>query len=207
MAGPAAALIAAGVTAGAGAIVGSSSAKASVDAQNAANEANRKEAVTQRGWQRMMDDSKYYRSVKDMRRAGLNPAVLFSGAGAPGGVPGGAQARFAPESGVSSAVEASRMVKEVAQGSAEVIARTKLMKEQAYQAKEQGQLAYSARQLNTEKAHGESLHNMMLERDEERSSRVWKIEKRNPGWAHWDLIHGKSPRLGSVGFSGTRRFR
>lgn len=56
-----------------------------------------------RGWARSMDNTKYQRSVNDLRAAGLNP-ILAVGGGISGG--GGASAPSAPSGSVSQGVQA-----------------------------------------------------------------------------------------------------
>jgi len=89
--------------------VGAQTAIANVQATNAANA---QEAYLNRTWQRQMEEGRYQRTVTDMKKAGLNPAVIFgAGGGSPGGGHPGAQARFENASGaiVQSAMERARI--------------------------------------------------------------------------------------------------
>nr|CAI9749776.1 pilot protein for DNA ejection [Microvirus sp.] len=51
------------------------------DLMRAAQEFNRSEAQKERDWSERMSNTAYQRAVKDMRAAGLNPALLYSSAG------------------------------------------------------------------------------------------------------------------------------
>lgn len=59
--------------------------------QERANSMNEMIAGQNRDFQRFMSDTAYQRSVKDMRKAGLNPALMFGSAG-PSSTPAGASA-------------------------------------------------------------------------------------------------------------------
>jgi len=78
----------------------------------ATNAANAQEAYLNRTWQRQMEEGRYQRTVTDMKKAGLNPAVIFgSGGGSPGGGHSGAQAHFENAAGAiaQTAVERARI--------------------------------------------------------------------------------------------------
>lgn len=74
---------------------------------NAANQAMARE---QMGFQREMSNTSYQRAMADMKQAGLNPMLAFQQGGA--STPGGASstAQNALGAGVSSAMEARRMI-------------------------------------------------------------------------------------------------
>lgn len=48
---------------------------------------NRRAYRENRGWEEMMSNSAYQRSVADMRMAGLNPAMMYAGGGSGAGTP------------------------------------------------------------------------------------------------------------------------
>ncbi len=202
---PWAALIGAGATL-AGGVMGASSAKKEAAR---ADQRRRKEAQVDRAFQERMSSTSYQRSVEDMNKAGLNPAVMLAGQGGSGASsPGGAMAAVESSRGISTALDVTRQARDIA----ETVSRTrvnkesvKLMREQTEAAKQSGMLSNSARSYNVEKAHGAYLQNELTSISARRASRVWDLEKRVPGMATWDLIHGKMPRLGSVSLS--RRFR
>lgn len=59
--------------------------------QSSANAANRREAKLNREFQRNMSNTAYTRATKDMRRVGLNPALMY-GSGGPASSPSGSVA-------------------------------------------------------------------------------------------------------------------
>lgn len=96
--------IIAGVAGLAGSIFGSSSSASSAESaaeasryatdqavasQTATNVSNAEQAHQNRLFQERMRNTQYTTQVDDMRRAGLNPAVMMQGGGSGAGVPGG----------------------------------------------------------------------------------------------------------------------
>lgn len=104
-----AAAVAAGIAAGAniiGGLIGSSG-------QSSANQVNREIAREQMAFQRQMSNTAYQRAVRDLKAAGLNPALAYSqgGATSPGGASTKMENALAPLSeGVSSASGAALAV-------------------------------------------------------------------------------------------------
>lgn len=95
----------------AGALLGS-------NAQKEANEANRDIAKDQMAFQAGMSSTSYQRATADMRTAGLNPMLAYQqgGASTPTGASAQMQSEYtgALEKGVSSAMDAIRLKKEIA---------------------------------------------------------------------------------------------
>ena len=54
---------------------------------------NSAEAAIQRGWEEEMSNSAYQRSVADMKKAGLNPAMMYTGSGSSASTPVGSSAK------------------------------------------------------------------------------------------------------------------
>lgn len=85
--------------------IGSSSAQSGMSNRAAAN---------QRGWQEWMSDTAFQRAVRDMKAAGLNPAMMYMGGGGGASTPGGAMAQTPDLGGVvSSAMQASKLREEL----------------------------------------------------------------------------------------------
>lgn len=63
-----------------------------VSGNKAAQEFSKKEAQKQRDWEEQMSNSAYQRAVKDMQKAGLNPAAMYGNTGTMASTPGGANA-------------------------------------------------------------------------------------------------------------------
>lgn len=80
--------------------------------QHRANKANKQIAREQMAFQERMSNSSYQRAMDDMRKAGLNPALLFSQGGASS--PSGASTSVdnVLGKGVSSALESARLKRE-----------------------------------------------------------------------------------------------
>lgn len=57
-----------------------------------ANVSNKRQAAAQRAWQEHMDSTKYERTVRDLKEAGLNPMLAYTNG--VGGTPSGATARM-----------------------------------------------------------------------------------------------------------------
>lgn len=75
----------------------------SVNLQNITNAFNAREAVKDREFQLFMSNTAYQRAVEDMRKAGLNPYLLYgSGKSMQSSTPAGAQASSPPASVFSS---------------------------------------------------------------------------------------------------------
>ena len=61
-------------------------------AQNEQNSFNASQAEITRMWQEKMQGSQYQRSVKDMLKAGLNPALMYGSSAGPASMPSGVMA-------------------------------------------------------------------------------------------------------------------
>lgn len=61
-------------------------------AQEEQNLYNASEAENQRNWEAEMDSTRYQRQVADMKKAGVNPALLYGSGASPGSAPSGASA-------------------------------------------------------------------------------------------------------------------
>ena len=68
-------------------------------AQERAQEFNADEANKTRLWQRAMRQTAYQDSTQDMLKAGLNPAMMYGGAGSPSQAPSGPSASVSPVKG------------------------------------------------------------------------------------------------------------
>lgn len=105
--------------------------KESKKGQEKANKMNLKIAREQMGFQERMSSTAYQRAMADMESAGLNPILAYSQGGA--STPSGSSATMQNESspGVSSALDAARMIAEVA-NLREVNKNLKAQNEQIY---------------------------------------------------------------------------
>lgn len=120
-------LLAASLVSGAGGIFGQMMANsANKDLQNAANETSIRLAAENRQWQEMMANTAHQRQVKDMKAAGLNPilsATGGSGAATPSGNVaniGAAKVEDVLGKGVSSAMAAASLTKDLEQKDAQI---------------------------------------------------------------------------------------
>lgn len=78
-----------------------------VSLQQAANDFNKSEAQVQRDFEERLSNTSYQRAVADMRKAGLNPALMY-GSASGASTPSGAVAHAStPSAGVSGAGFAS----------------------------------------------------------------------------------------------------
>lgn len=86
------------------------SAGAGVAQQQMANNFNRKEAQKARDFEERMSNTAFQRQVQDMQAAGVNPALMYGGAGASGAsTPSGAQASFSGVDALQSALAIKQM--------------------------------------------------------------------------------------------------
>lgn len=111
------------IGAGVGLIGSNSAADSAREGVDAQNEMNLRLARDARAFERHMSNSAYQRAVRDMELAGLNPAVMFgAGGGHAASTPGAtvipAQNRQAQA--VSSALEAKRLTKDVAEAASRI---------------------------------------------------------------------------------------
>lgn len=115
---PAAALIGGGLDLGASALAAYYQRRG-VDEQNSANLAVAREQMS---FQERMSSTAYTRSVRDMRNAGLNPAVMLQGGGHPASTPGGAGIPMQNRNrdAVTSALEVTRLRKDLAEASSRI---------------------------------------------------------------------------------------
>ena len=76
------------------------------------NASNKREAERNRNWQEYMSNTAHQRAKRDLEKAGLNPLLAAQDAAS---TPGGAQATLsnAAEGGISSALEARRLKKDI----------------------------------------------------------------------------------------------
>lgn len=107
--------------------LGAASAGASAGATSKLNrktrEFNRQEAITARNWEERMSNTAFQRSMRDMKKAGLNPLMIYGGQGGMASTPGGATAQAGNQEvpdvgevfskGNASAMAALRMKKEL----------------------------------------------------------------------------------------------
>ena len=63
-----------------------------ISGAKAAQDFSASEAEKQRNWEEQMSNSAYQRSMEDMKKAGLNPAAMYSGVGGAASTPSGASA-------------------------------------------------------------------------------------------------------------------
>lgn len=93
-----AAAIGAGVTAAGGIISAAQAYNANKTSQRQVMGFNRAEAEKTRAWQTEMSNTAYQRAKIDMRKAGLNPILMYAGTGGEAGTPTGATASASPQS-------------------------------------------------------------------------------------------------------------
>lgn len=118
-----------------------------------ANSANAREARRNREFQAHMSGTAYQRAVADMRRAGLNPAMMYPG-GSGASTPSGSKAEYGDvvSGAVSSAMQARRLSAEL-----------KLLDEQAKNVNQDRQLKYNQMRESGARATNENYRSKMLE--------------------------------------------
>lgn len=104
---------------------GNQANKTNREIADAANISSAKQAAAQMAFQEKMSNTSYQRSMADMEKAGLNPMLAFSqgGASTPGGAMGSVQAAKVENTlgqGISTALEARRLKKEIGAADSQV---------------------------------------------------------------------------------------
>lgn len=170
--GAAATLLGAGV----GAAGASSAATEASRATDRANDLAYRMFNEQHNWEEGMSSTAYQRAVKDMRAAGLNPAVMMQGAGGPASTPGSGipGVHSAASEAASSGLEAARMKKDVI----EQIGRVRLNKALIEKAEQETDTsAAQARRFDNEV----KISNRAADREDQitahgRAQSVWEAE-------------------------------
>ncbi len=169
----------AAISAGVGLV---SSLVGATSAKKAAEETREFDRETQQmnfARQMHMSSTAYQRAVKDMRAAGLNPAVLYSGGGS-GASGSGAAAGFAGanpgQAGISSALAVSQATKDIA----ESVSRTKVNLQSVKDMKAAVKLKDSGTRLNSSHTLMNVNSAKMSHIEAARADRDYALEKRYP---------------------------
>lgn len=112
---------------------GYAAAAGSYLASREANEARAEEAKKQRAWEASMSNTAYQRSIADMRKAGINPLSVYGG-------PASTPSTVAPQvesygGAITSAIEAIRLKKEMAETDSRIALNSNQAVNQAAQAR------------------------------------------------------------------------